>query len=102
LFVAAFLPIIGVFALMWFLLIRPQQQRVRRHQAVVASLAVGDEVVTVGGICGRIVALDDELASVEVAPGVTLRVLRGAVNGRVPTETAEHEGPAPDDGETEA
>ena len=86
---AAFLPIIGVFALMWFLLIRPQQQRVRRHQAVVASLAVGDEVVTVGGICGRIVALDDELASVEVAPGVTLRVLRGAVNGRVPTPTAE-------------
>ena len=70
-------------ALMWFVLIRPQQQRVRRQQALVASLAVGDEVITAGGIVGRIVALDADEAHIEVAPGVVMRFLRLAVNARV-------------------
>ena len=70
-------------ALMWILLIRPQQQRVRRQQELVASLVVGDEVITAGGILGRIVSLDDDEALLEVAPGVVLRVLRPAVNARV-------------------
>ena len=70
-------------AMMWFLLVRPQQQRVRRQRELVASLAVGDEVITVGGIVGRIVGLDDEEARLEVAPGVVLRCLRLAVNARV-------------------
>ena len=70
-------------ALMWFLLVRPQQQRVRRQRELVASLEVGDEVVTVGGMVGRIVGLDDEHVQLEVAPGVVLRLLRFAVNARV-------------------
>ena len=72
-----------MFGLMWFVLVRPQQQRVRRQQELVASLRVGDEVVTAGGIVGRIVALDDDEASIEVAPGVVMRFLRLAVNTRV-------------------
>ena len=70
-------------ALMWFLLVRPQRERVRRQQQLVASLEVGDEVVTAGGIVGRIVALDTDEAHIEVAPGVVIRVLRLAVNARV-------------------
>ena len=69
--------------LMWFFLIRPQQQRVRRQQELVASLEVGDEVVTAGGILGRIVALAGDEARLEIAPGVSIRILRLAVNGRL-------------------
>lgn len=72
-----------VLGLMWLLLIRPQQQRVRRQQELVASLQVGDEVVTAGGAMGRIVALDADEARIEVAPGVVVRFLRLAVNARV-------------------
>lgn len=72
-----------IFGLMWVLLVRPQQQRVRRQQALVASLEVGDDVVTVGGIMGRVVALDADEARLEVSPGVVLRLLRHAINGRL-------------------
>jgi preprotein translocase subunit YajC len=68
--------------LMWVMLVRPQQQRVRRQRELVSSLVVGDEVVAAGGIMGRIVALDDEEIRLEVAPGLILRVLRVAVNAR--------------------
>ena len=71
------------FALMWLLLIRPQQQRVRRQHEFVRSLEVGDEVVTAGGLFGRVVGLDDEVARLEVADGVEVRILRLAVNARV-------------------
>ncbi len=69
--------------LMWFMLVRPQQQRVRRQRELVSSLAVGDEVVTAGGVVGRIVGLDDEHVRLELAPGVVVRFLRMAVNARV-------------------
>lgn len=82
----AFLPLLLVAAL-WLLMIRPQQQRVKRQREMLASLAVGDEIVTVGGILGRIVALDDTHASVEVATGVTVRMIRGAVGQRLTEPT---------------
>ena len=67
-------------AVMYMLLIRPQQQRVRRQRMLVSSLEVGDKIVTIGGIVGEIVALNDESADVEIAPGVTVTFLRAAVN----------------------
>jgi preprotein translocase subunit YajC len=70
-------------ALMWFILVRPQQQRVRRQRELVSSLAVGDEVVTAGGVIGRIIGLDAAEARLELAPGVVVRCLRMAVNARV-------------------
>ncbi|MDP9402342.1 MAG: preprotein translocase subunit YajC [Actinomycetota bacterium] len=70
-------------ALMWVLLVRPQQQRVRQQRDLIASLEVGDEVITAGGIVGRIVGLTEEEATVEVAPAVELRFLRGAINARL-------------------
>ena len=84
--------------LMWLLLVRPQQQRVRRQRDLVAALEVGDEIVTAGGIVGRIVALDDDEARIEVAPGVELRVLRIAVNARVTEEPAAGAGAAEPEG----
>ncbi|MGH9149246.1 MAG: preprotein translocase subunit YajC [Acidimicrobiales bacterium] len=75
-----------LFGLMYVLLIRPQQQRVRAQRALVQSLEVGDEVITVGGLLGRVVDLDDEVATVEAAPGVTLRFRRVAISGRLRRE----------------
>jgi len=71
------------FVLLWVLFILPQQRRVRAHQALVASLEPGDEVVLTAGIFGRIVDLDVEELSLEVAPGVELRVARQAVLRKV-------------------
>ena len=66
--------------LMWLLLVRPQQQRVRQQRALVASLTVGDRVVTAGGIVGTVIGLTDEEARVEVAPGTVLTLLRYAIS----------------------
>lgn len=87
-----FLPLV-LFALMWVLLIRPQQQRVRRQRELIASLEVGDEVVTAGGMVGRVVALEGDEVRLEVAPGVTMRFVRLAVNSRVeePDETIDED-----------
>ncbi len=75
---------------MWVLLILPQQRRMKQHQAVVASLRAGDEVVTAGGVYGTITSVDEDTLAVEVAPGVVLRVLRSAVSQRVgPYDTDE-------------
>ena len=74
------LALLLTFALMWVLLILPQQRRMRQHQAVIASLRTGDEVVTAGGVYGTIVSVDEDTLAVEVAPGVILRVLRTAVS----------------------
>ncbi len=77
------LALLITFGLMWALLILPQQRRMRQHQAVIASLEAGDEVVTAGGVYGTIVSVDEDTLAVEVAPGVVLRVLRNAVSQRV-------------------
>ena len=77
------LALLLTFGLMWVLLILPQQRRMKQHQAVVASLRAGDEVVTAGGVYGTITSVDDETLAVEVAPGVVLRVLRSAVSQRI-------------------
>lgn len=65
---------------MWLLLVRPQQQRVRRQRELVANLEVGDRIVTIGGIVGTVLALTDDEARVEVAPGTVLTLLRAAVS----------------------
>ncbi len=77
------LALLITFVLMWALLIRPQQRRMRQHQLVVSSLRAGDEIITAGGIYGRVRSVDDESMILEVAPGIELRVLRAAVSQRV-------------------
>ncbi len=71
------------FVVFWFLIIRPNQRRMRAHQALLATLEVGDEVLTSSGIYGRIIGLDDDLVQLEVAPTVVLRMARGAIARRL-------------------
>lgn len=86
-------PLFALFAVFWLLLIRPQQKRRKEQQQMVASLAVGDDVVTIGGLHGRVVAVDDATMDLEVTADldVVLRFERTAL-GRIvrdPTPTTE-------------
>ncbi len=82
----------GVLGLVWIilmlgafyaLLIRPQRRNMAAHQALMASLQEGDEVMTMGGIYGRIQKLDEEIVELEVAPGTSFRVARSAISRKV-------------------
>jgi preprotein translocase subunit YajC len=85
--------VLGVtFVLMWVLFILPQQKRIRAHHALVARLEIGDEVMTSSGLYGRIAVLDDEIASLEIAPGVVVRCARAAIARRL-SEEAESAAP---------
>jgi preprotein translocase subunit YajC len=90
----SFLPIVLIIAAMYFLLIRPQSKRRREAAEMQAQLGPGDEIQTVGGLFGTVVAIDDEAVTINAAPGVELRFARSAI-GRVlnaqPTEVAEEE-----------
>lgn len=74
-----FMPVILIFLIMYFLMIRPQQKRLKEHRDMVAALTRGDEVVTSGGIVGRVSAVHDDRLEVEIAPGVKVRVIRSSV-----------------------
>ena len=81
---AQLVPLILVFGIMYFLLIRPQQQKVRQHQAMVAALRRGDQVVTGGGLLGKVTKVrDDGEIEVEIAPGVNVRVIRTTITSVV-------------------
>jgi preprotein translocase subunit YajC len=95
-----FLPLVFLLVVMYFLLIRPQQQRVKQQRALISSLEVGDEVVTVGGLIARIVSIDDDTVVLEPAPGLSLRFRRTAISGRVPDGDAN--GASADDGAADA
>ncbi|HEY2302239.1 MAG TPA: preprotein translocase subunit YajC [Acidimicrobiales bacterium] len=69
--------------LMYFLLLRPQQQRLRKQRALVSSIDVGDDVVTAGGLIGRVVALKDDRAWLDIGDGVTIEFLRAAINRKL-------------------
>ena len=75
-----FIPLILIFAIMYFLLIRPQQKKMKEHRAMVASLRRGDEIITQGGIIGKVVKVkDDGELEVEVADGVKIRVIQSTI-----------------------
>lgn len=73
------LPIVLMFAILYFLLIRPQQTRAREHQTMVANLRRNDEIITSGGIHGRIQSIADKVLVVEIAPNVRIRLDRDQV-----------------------
>lgn len=79
-----FLPIVVFFAFAYFLLMRPQQKRLKDHRALLATLARGDEVVTNGGLLGRITEVQDSFVGLEVAPGIVVRVQKPAVQSVLP------------------
>lgn len=87
----SFIPLILIFAIMYFLLIRPQQRKVKEHQAMVAGLRRGDQVVTQGGVIGRVTRVKEGEGEIEVeiAPNVKVTVIRSTVAAvRAKTEPA--------------
>ena len=75
-----FIPLILIFAIMYFLLIRPQQKKVKEHQNMVAALRRGDQVVTQGGLIGKVTKVKEENEiEVEVATGVKVRVVQNTI-----------------------
>ncbi len=74
-----FLPIILIFVIMYFLILRPQQSRQRQHKEMVANLRRGDTIVTSGGLIGKVAKVDESELQVELAEGVRVRVVRGMV-----------------------
>ncbi len=83
----SFLPMIALFVIFYFLLIRPQQKRQKEHKNMVSGLAKGDEIVTMGGVLGKITAVDDNFVTVEVAKGVEIKVQRMSVQAMMPKGT---------------
>jgi preprotein translocase subunit YajC len=74
-----FLPIVLIFVIMYFLILRPQQTKARQHREMVANLRRGDTVVTGGGLIGKVAKVDENELQVEVAEGIRVRVVRGMV-----------------------
>ena len=83
----AFLPMVAIFVVFYFLLIRPQQKKSKEAKAMLSALQKGDEVVTAGGIVGRITKLTDAYATVEIAPNVEMTVQRSAISLMLPKGT---------------
>ena len=76
----SFMPLILIFAIMYFLLIRPQQKKAKEHAAMVAALRRGDQVVTQGGLIGKVAKVkDDNEIEVELAEGVKVRVVQSTI-----------------------
>ena len=73
-------PTILVIGIMYFLMIRPQQRRLKEHQAMVAAIRRGDTVVTSGGIIGKVTKVEDQELQVEIADGVRIKVLRSTIS----------------------
>ena len=81
------LPMIFMFGVLWFLMIRPQMKRAKEHKALIEALAKGDEVVTGGGIAGRVTRVSDNFLTLEIAPTVEIQVQKQAVTVLLPKGT---------------
>ncbi len=77
----AFLPLIIIFAIFYFLLIRPQQKKSKQHKQLLADLKKGDKVVSSGGLHGIITGLADDVVTVEISPKVRVKITRGSIAG---------------------
>jgi preprotein translocase subunit YajC len=83
----SFLPLIFIFVVFYFLLIRPQAKKAKEHKQMVEALAKGDEVVTNGGLLGRISKVGDNFIELDITEGITVKVQRQAVANLMPKGT---------------
>jgi len=81
------LPIVLMFVLLYFMLIRPQMKRAKEHKAMTDALQKGEEVITSGGVLGKITKVGEAYLTLEVAPGVEVNVQRGSVQTLLPKGT---------------
>jgi preprotein translocase subunit YajC len=75
----SFLPIIGMVAIFWFLIIRPQMRQQKAHREKIASVKKGDQVVTAGGLLGKVVRVDDQYVDLEIAQGVKVKAVKATL-----------------------
>jgi preprotein translocase subunit YajC len=85
--IAPLLMMVVFVAIFYFLLIRPQQKKAKEHQAMVTKLSAGDEVVTTGGILGKIIEVGDSFVTLEIAPNVQIKVQKFQVTSLMPKGT---------------
>jgi preprotein translocase subunit YajC len=83
----AFLPMILIFVVFYFLLIRPQQKKAKENRAMLGALQKGDEVVTAGGVIGKVSKLSEQYATIEVAPSIEMNVQRSSISQLLPKGT---------------
>lgn len=83
---ASFLPLIVLVGVFWFLIMRPQQRRMRDHRQLTSNLNQGDRIVAAGGIVGTVRRVDDDTISLQVADNVVIKVDKGSVSKRLQTE----------------
>lgn len=77
------LPMVVIFILFWFLLIRPQQKKMKEHQKMLSEILKGDEIITQGGMVGRVSKAGEQYLTIEIANGVEIHVQRGAVAAKL-------------------
>ena len=77
----AFIPLILMFAIFYFLLIRPQQKKAKQHRELLTALKKGDRVISSGGLHGTITGLSDDVVTVEIAPKVRVKISRASISG---------------------
>ena len=75
-----FFPFIAIFVIFYFLMIRPQQRQMKQHREAIAAVKKGDDVITGGGIRGRVTKVTDDEAEVEIAQGVKIRVIKSTIS----------------------
>ncbi len=83
----SFLPIILMFVLLYFLMIRPQMKRAKEQKAMIDALQKGDEVVALGGLIGRIIDINEHYATLEIAPNTEIKIQRPSVQLLLPKGT---------------
>ncbi len=86
--IASFLPLILIFVVFYFLLIRPQQKQAKQHRQFLSDLKTGNKVVTKGGVYGTITGLTDTVVTLEIATDVRIKVTRDAIGGSATAEGA--------------
>ena len=79
-----FLPIIGMVAIFWFLIIRPQMRQQKLHREKIAAVKRGDQVVTAGGLLGKVTKVDDDYVELEIAQGVKVKAVKSTLGDIVP------------------
>ncbi len=78
------LPIIGMILIFWFLIIRPQMKRQKEHQQKISALKKGDQVVTAGGLVGKVHKVDDTYAELDIAQGVRVKAVKSTIGDIIP------------------
>ncbi len=81
-------PLALIFVIFWFLLIRPQQQKMKQHRAMIDAVKKGDSIVTGGGLIGKVTKVDAETVEVEIAQGVKVKALKSTLSDITPFGTA--------------